>query len=53
MGYIGKDVQNFHLGSNPDPRYIQNHVIMNRVITSYPNCVITRVKCMGYIGKDV
>ena len=29
---IGKSVLNDHLGSNIDPCYIQNRVIMNRVI---------------------
>ena len=37
---IGKGVLhvNSHLGSNPDPSYIQNHVIMN--------CVIKRFRCI-------
>ena len=32
IGYIGKGVLNSHLGSNPDPCYIQNRVITNRAI---------------------
>ena len=37
IDYIGKGVLNNHLGSNPDPCYIQNHVITN--------CVIKRLRC--------
>ena len=36
---IGKGVLNSHLGSNPDPCYIQNRVITNRVIK--------RLKCIS------
>ena len=32
FSYIGKSVPNDHLGSSTDPCYIQNRVIMNRVI---------------------
>ena len=30
--YIRKSALNDHLGSSTDPCYIQNHVMMNRVI---------------------
>ena len=35
IGYIGKEVLNCYLGSNPDPCYIQNHVITNSVIKRF------------------
>ena len=35
IGYIGKGDLNSHLGSKTKPYYIQNHVIMNRVIKSF------------------
>ena len=38
--YIGKSVLNDHLGSSTDPCYIQNRVIMNRVIK--------RLRCSMY-----
>ena len=38
IGYIGKGILNSHLGSIPDPCYIQNHVITN--------CVIKRFRCI-------
>ena len=37
--YIAKTVFDDHLGSNTDPCYIQNRVIMN--------LVIKRLRCMG------
>ena len=35
ISYIGKEVLNCHLGSNPVPCYIQNRVITNRVIKRF------------------
>ena len=39
IGYIGKWVINSHLGSNPNLCYIQNRVIMNRVIKRF-RCIL-------------
>ena len=40
--YKGKEVLNSHLESNPDPCYIQTHVIAN--------CVIKRFKCNSKVN---
>ena len=40
--YIGISFLNDHLGSSTDPCFIQNFVIMNRVITNH---VIKRLRC--------
>ena len=44
IDYIRKGVLNSHLGSNPDPCYIQNYVITNRVIKRF-GC--SNIKTMG------
>ena len=41
---IGKGVINSHLGSNPDPCYIQNCVIMN--------CVVKRFRCTMFAANN-
>ena len=47
IGYIGKGVLNSHLGSKTKPCYIQNHVIMNRVIKGF------RCNKVGTYDKDL
>ena len=39
QGYIGKGVLDSNLGSNPDPCYIQNCDILNRVIKRF-RCIL-------------
>ena len=42
IDYIRKVVLNSHLGSNPNPCYIQNRVIMNRVIKRF-RCILKTI----------
>ena len=44
IDYIGKGTLNSHLGSNSDSCYIQNHVIMNRVIKRF-RCIDLASDC--------
>ena len=47
-GYIERWVLNGHLGSNPDPSYIQNRVITNRVIKRF-RCTERHIVCLRHI----
>ena len=42
--YIAKSVPNDHLGSSTDPCYIQNCVIMHRVMLDIITCIWVNVK---------
>ena len=52
--YIGKEVLNCHLGSSPGPCYIQNRVIMNRVIKRF-RCTCNKqiIYIVSQIGFDI